>query len=259
MQYVNIILETADRIATIRLNRPDALNALNLELLAEFSHAVEAVGEDESVKALVVRGEGRAFCAGADLLYFDTVFNDISRLPPYVKLLNQCFFQLEDLPIPTIAVVHGFALAGGLELVLACDMTLAAEDARLGDQHANFGLMPGGGSTQRLPRRIGMQRAMELLTTGRWLSGPEAVEWGLALRAVPQESLDAELEGLLGQLRDKSRTSLAWTKSVARQGQDLPLRAGIDREGMAFVQYFATSPHPREGIQAFKERRKPAF
>ena len=259
MQYANIILETDDRIATIRLNRPDALNALNLELLAEFSHAVKAVEQDESVKALVIRGEGRAFCAGADLLYFDTVFDEISRLPPYVKLLNHCFFQLEELPIPTIAVVHGFALAGGLELVLACDMTLAAEDARLGDQHANFGLMPGGGSTQRLPRRVGMQRAMELLTTGRWLSGPEAVEWGLALRAVPQDALEAELEALLAQLRDKSRTGLAWTKSIARQGQDLPLRAGIDREGMAFVQYFATSPHPQEGIQAFKDRRKPAF
>ena len=259
MQYANIILETADRVATIRLNRPDALNALNLELLAEFSHAVKAVAEDESVKALVIRGEGRAFCAGADLLFFDTVFDDISRLPPYVKLLNDCFFQLEELPIPTIAVVHGFALAGGLELVLACDMTLAADDARLGDQHANFGLMPGGGSTQRLPRRIGMQRAMELLTTGRWLSGSEAVEWGLVLRAAPQESLDAELETLLSQLRDKSRTGLAWIKSIARQGQDLPLRAGIDREGMSFVQYFATSPHPQEGIQAFKEKRKPEF
>ena len=259
MQYANIILETANRVATLRLNRPDALNALNLELLSEFSDAVRAVGEDESVKALVIRGEGRAFCAGADLLFFDTVFDNISRLPPYVKLLNDCLFQLEDLPIPTIAVVHGFALAGGLELVLACDMTLAAEDARLGDQHANFGLMPGGGSTQRLPRRVGMQRAMELLTTGRWLSGSEAVAWGLALRAVPTESLEAELETLLLQLRDKSRTGLAWTKSIARQSQDLPLRAGIDREGMAFVQYFATSPHPQEGIRAFKEKRKPEF
>ncbi|MDE2937503.1 MAG: enoyl-CoA hydratase/isomerase family protein [Chloroflexota bacterium] len=259
MQYANIILETDDRVATIRLNRPDALNALNLELLAEFSHAVSEVSQDESVKALVIRGEGRAFCAGADLLFFDTVFDEISLLPPYVKLLNECFFQLEDLPVPTIAVVQGFALAGGLELALACDMTLAAEDARLGDQHANFGLMPGGGSTQRLPRRIGMQRAMELLTTGRWLSGSEAVEWGLALRAVPPDSLDAELETLLAQLRDKSRTGLAWIKSITRQGQDLPLRAGIDREGMAFVQFFATSPHPQEGIQAFKEKRQPQF
>ena len=259
MDYTNIILETNDRVATIRLNRPDALNALNMDLLAEFSHAVTAVGEDETLKALVIRGEGRAFCAGADLLFFDTVFDEISRLPPYVSLLNDSLFQLEELPIPTIAVVQGFALAGGLELALACDMVLAAEDARIGDQHANFGLMPGGGSTQRLPRRIGMQRAMELLTTGRWLSGVEAADWGLALRAVPGDDLDAELEALLGQLRDKSRTGLGWIKSVTRQGRDLPLRPGVDRENMAFIQYFATSPHPREGIQAFKEKRKPEF
>ena len=259
MEYSNIRLATVDSVATIRLNRPDALNALSMELLAEFSNAVAAVERDVAVKALVVRGEGRAFCAGADLLFFDTVFDEISLLPPYVELLNRCFFQLENLPIPTIAVVHGFALAGGLELVLACDMTLAAEDARIGDQHANFGLMPGGGSTQRLPRRVGMQRAMELLTTGRWLSGVEAVEWGLALRAAPGDRLDEELESLLGQLRGKSRAGLGWIKSITRQGQDLPLRAGIDREGMAFVQYFATSPHPREGIQAFKEKRQPEF
>ena len=259
MEHTNIILEISDRVATIRLNRPDSLNALNLELLAEFSHALTAMAEDETLKALVVRGEGRAFCAGADLLFFDTVFDEISLLPPYVRLLNDTLFQLEELPIPTIAVVHGFALAGGLELSLACDMVLAAEDARMGDQHANFGLMPGGGSTQRLPRRVGMQRAMELLTTGRWLSGAEAVEWGLALRAVPGDSLEEELETLLAQLRDKSRTGLAWIKSVTRQGRDLPVRAGIDRENMAFIQYFATSPHPREGIQAFKERRKPEF
>lgn len=259
MEYSNIRLEILDSVATIRLDRPDALNALSMELLAEFSDAVATVERDQGVKALVVRGEGRAFCAGADLLFFDTVFSEISLLPPYVELLNRCFHQLEQLPVPVIALVHGFALAGGLELLLACDMALAAEDARIGDQHANFGLMPGGGSTQRLPRRVGMQRAMELLTTGRWLSGTEAVEWGLALRSAPLESLDEELETLLSQLRGKSRTGLGWIKSVTRQGEELPLRAGLDREGMAFVQYFATSPHPQEGIQAFKEKRQPEF
>ena len=252
MDYTNIILETADRVATIRLNRPDALNALNMELLEEFSHAVTAVGEDETLKALVIRGEGRAFCAGADLLFFDTVFDEISRLPPYVRLLNDSLFQLEELPIPTIAVVHGFALAGGLELTLACDMVLAAEDARIGDQHANFGLMPGGGSTQRLPRRVGMQRAMELLTTGRWLSGSEAAEWGLALRAVPGERLEAELESLLGQLRGKSRTGLGWIKSITRQGQDLPPPGGNrpGRNGLCAVfRHFSPSPGRDSGIQ----------
>jgi enoyl-CoA hydratase/carnithine racemase len=259
VEYSNIRLEKENAIATLRLARPDALNALSPELLGEFSSAVTGVGQDESIKALVVRGEGRAFCAGADLMFFDSAFDDLARLNSYIQLLNRCFCQLEELPIPVIALVHGFALAGGLELVLACDMAIVAEDARLGDQHANFGLMPGGGSTQRLPRRIGMQRAMELLTTGRWLSGREAVEWGLGLRAVTAESLDEELERLLAALRKKSRTGLGWTKSIAQRGKDLPLRDGIALESSAFVQYFATSPHPREGIRAFKEKGQPEF
>ena len=119
--------------------------------------------------------------------------------------------------------------------------------------------MPGGGSTQRLPRRIGMQRAVELLTTGRWLSGVEAASWGLVLRAVPNDALDQELEGLLASLRTKSRPGLGWIKSVTLRGQDLALRDGVAAESMAFVQFVATSSHPKEGIQAFKEKRQPEF
>jgi enoyl-CoA hydratase/carnithine racemase len=259
VEYTNIKLEKEKAAATIRLNRPDALNALSLELLEEFSHAVSSVEQDESLKALVVRGEGRAFCAGADLMFFDSVHEGLARLNPYLQRLNGCLFQLEELPIPAIAVVHGFALAGGLELMLACDLAIAATDAHLGDQHANFGLIPGGGSTQRLPRRIGMQRAMELLTTGRWLSGTEAAEWGLVLRAVPPDVLDEELEKLLALLRGKSRTGLGWIKQVTQRGKDLPLKDGVALEGSAFVQHFATSSHPWEGIKAFKEKRQPEF
>ena len=259
MEYSSIALEAGDRVATLRLNRPDALNALSPELLAEFSDAVAAVREDESVKALVVRGAGRGFCAGADLIYFDRVFDEMGLLPEYVRALNGAFFALEELPIPTVAVVHGYALAGGLELMMACDMAIVAEDARIGDQHANFGLIPGGGSTQRLPRRVGMPRAMELLTTGRWLSGSEAVEWGLALRCAPAEFLESELETLLDGLRGKSRAGLGLMKSLARRSQDLPLRDGVALEGATFTHVFATSTHPREGIQAFKEKRQPEF
>jgi enoyl-CoA hydratase/carnithine racemase len=259
MEYSSIALEVGDRVATLRLNRPDALNALSPELLAEFSHAVAQVESDDTVKALVVRGAGRGFCAGADLLFFDRVFDDFTLLPPYVRDLNEAFFALEQLPIPTIAVVHGYALAGGLELMMSCDMAIVAEEARIGDQHANFGLIPGGGSSQRLPRRVGMPRAMELLTTGRWLSGTEAVEWGLALRCAPAEFLEAELETLLDGLRTKSRTGLGLMKSLARSSQDVPLRDGVALEGATFTHVFATSPHPREGIQAFKEKRQPEF
>jgi enoyl-CoA hydratase len=259
MEYISIELEVDNQIATLRLNRPDALNALSRELLSEFTHAVASVERDESIKALVVRGAGRGFCAGADLLFFDRVFDDLSQLPDYVRALNDAFFALESLPIPTIAVVHGYALAGGMELMMACDMAIVADDARIGDQHANFGLIPGGGSTQRLPRRVGMPRAMELLTTGRWLSGSEAVEWGLALRSASAESLEDELETLLTGLRPKSRTGLELMKSLAKSSQDVPLRDGIALEGATFTHLFATSPHPREGITAFKEKRQPEF
>ena len=259
MEYTNIKLEKVNRVATIRLNRPDALNALSPEVLAELSSAVAEAGNDDSIKALVIRGEGRAFCAGADLTYFQTTFDDPALLPEYVAQINDTLFQIEKLPIPAIAVVHGLALAGGLELMMACDMALVAEDARIGDQHVNFGLMPGGGSTQRLPRRVGLQRAMELLTTGRWLSGTEAVEWGLALRAVPAEGLDEELEKLLAPLRTKSRAGLALIKSVTLRGMGLPIEDGVALECYAFVQYMTTSPHPAEGIQAFKDKRKPEF
>ncbi len=259
MPYSNLTLSLEDRVATIELNRPDALNALSPELLDEFADATAKAVADRSMKALVVRGAGRGFCAGADLLYFDKALDELSLLPEYVRNLNSVLCGLEELPMPTIAVVHGYALAGGMELMMACDMAVVAEDARIGDQHANFGLIPGGGSTQRLPRRVGMPRAMELLTTGRWLSGKEAVEWGLALRAVPTESLDAELETLLSGLRSKSREGLALMKSLAKASQDIPLRDGIALEGATFTHLFGTSPHPREGIQAFKEKRQPAF
>lgn len=259
MEYTNIKMARENGVATIRLNRPDALNALNPELISELSNALAVVDKDQEVKVLVLRGEGRAFCAGVDLIFFETVFAQPVLIPPFLQKMNDCLTQIESLPVPVIAVVHGFALAGGLELMMACDMALVAEDARIGDQHVNFGLIPGGGSTQRLPRRVGMQRAMELLTTGRWLSGSEAVEWGLALRAATAENLDQELETLLGPLRTKSRPGRGWIKSVALRGQDLPLRDGIALETMAFAQYVATSSHPSEGIQAFKEKRQPEF
>jgi enoyl-CoA hydratase/carnithine racemase len=138
-------------------------------------------------------------------------------------------------------------------------MVIVAANARIGDQHINFGLMPGGGSTQRLPRRVGLQPAMELLTTGRWLSGLEAVSWGLALRSAPAEELEQALEDLVNPLRTKSRAALSRIKAVTLQGQAMPLRDGIALEGLSFVEYFATSPHPQQGIQAFKEKRQPEF
>ena len=259
MEYTNIKLEKENRVATIRLNRPDALNAFSPELLTELASAVFDAGNDESIKALVIRGEGRAFSAGADLTYFQKTFADATLLPGFVAQISGITRQIEGLPFPAIAVVHGFALAGGLELMMACDMTLVAEDARIGDQHVNFGLMPGGGSTQRLPRRVGLQRAMELLTTGKWITGTEAAEWGLALRSCPADKLDDELETILAPLRTKSRAGLALIKEVTLRGMSLSMDDGVAMEAQAFVGYMTTSPHPAEGIQAFVEKRQPEF
>lgn len=257
--YANIKFSQERAVVTIRLDRPSALNALSPALLDDLAAALAVVAEDESSKALVLRGEGRAFCTGADLTHFQGVFKDPARLRAYLDQINDTMFLLENLPIPVVAVVHGYALAGGMELMMACDMVLVTEHARIGDQHVNFGLIPGGGSTQRLPRRVGMQRAMELLTTARWLSGAEAVEWGLALRAVPEDQLDEELEKLLSLLRTKSRPGLGWIKSVASRGADLAIRDGVALESMAFVEYATTSTHPADGVQAFVEKRSIDF
>ena len=259
LDYETIKLTIDEHVATLALNRPNVLNALGPRMLEELTLAVSEVEREASVKALVIRGEGRAFCAGADLEYLGRAFNDHALLSRYLEDINTFLFKLEDLPVPVIARVHGFALAGGLELLLACDIVLAAQDARIGDQHANYGLMPGGGSTQRLPRKLGPQKAMGLLLTGRWLSGEEAEAWGLVLRAVPADRLDDELEKLLSTLRDKSRPGLGWIKRAAVRGQNMSIRDGIAFEIQSFAQYVATSPHPKEGIQAFKDKRQPKF
>ena len=259
MEYTTIKLTIDGAVATLTLNRPDALNAMNPEMMAELNLAADEVEGQPELKALVIRGEGRAFCAGADLGSLDQAFDAPPSLRRILEDVNAFYFRLEDLTLPVIALVHGYALAGGLELMLACDIVLATEDARIGDQHANYGLMPGGGSTQRLPRKLGPQKALALMFTGRWLSGKEAEGWGLVLRAVPADRLDEELEVLLSALRDKSRPGLGRIKRTTLEGQDMPLREGIALEIGTFAEYVATSSHPKEGIQAFNERRQPKF
>ena len=158
MEFTTIKLAVDGAVATLTLNRPDALNAMNPEMLAELNLAADEVEGHPDLKALVIRGEGRAFCAGADLRSLGQAFDDPPSLRRILEDVNAFYFRLEELTLPVIALVHGYALAGGLELMLACDIVLAAEDARIGDQHANYGLMPGGGSTQRLPRKLGPKR-----------------------------------------------------------------------------------------------------
>src|ERR1700684_1312013 len=174
----NIIVTVDKGIAEIRLNRPEALNSLNFPLLEEFEQALDRVQQDKTVKVVVISGAGRAFCTGADLKSVIQLFDEWPRYVAFLYRLTDVFRKVEDLPLPTIARVHGYALAGGLELILCCDMAIAAEDAMIGDQHANVGLIAGGGGIPRLVRRIGRQNAMHLLYTGAQVTGTQAERLG---------------------------------------------------------------------------------
>lgn len=256
-----VIYEKRDRVSYATLNRPHVHNALSPQLIEELGEVVAQAGADEELRALVIKGAGPSFSAGADLKFISErgLEDPAGALVPYIEKLNRVLFALEELPLATVAVVHGYCLAGGLELAMACDIVLAAEDARIGDQHINFALMPGGGNTQRLPRKLGWPRAMALLLTGRWITGKEAEAWGLVYKAVPADKLEEELESLLSDLRSKSRQALGQIKRTALEGLNLPLSAAVRLEISAASCYLATSQDVREGLAAFLERRRPTF
>lgn len=255
----NIVLAIDGAVAEIRLNRPEALNSINFPMLEEFTAALDRVEQDKSVKAVIITGTGRAFSTGADLKSVIGLFDEWPRYVAFLYELTDVFRKLENLPLPTIARVQGYALAGGLELILCCDMAIASEKALIGDQHANVGLIAGAGGIPRLTRRIGKQRALHLLYSGARVSGIEAQQLGIVLKAVPETELDAAIAELTAGLVNKSRTSLAYMKRVVAAGADVPLVTALNEERSALLEYFSTSPHPREGISAFLEKREPNF
>jgi enoyl-CoA hydratase/carnithine racemase len=257
--FATIMLERCGASAWLTLNRPNALNATNETMHAELLHALADVGADPQVKALLITGAGeKAFCIGSDLAFLDEAFGsrNFGLFREYLERLNRVFFTLEELPIPTIALVNGRARAGGFELILACDIAIVAEEALIGDVHTPYGHMPGGGATQRAARRVGLQRALELIYTGRWLTGSEAVEWGLALKAVPRAALRSEGEALVKRLAAPTRESLGFIKHAAYAGWDLPLRDGVALEIESYLRYLETCPAPIELYFANQRRER---
>ena len=172
-------------IARVVLNRPAQLNAISPSLLQDLDRVCDEVERNPAVRAMTLTAAGRAFCAGADLKAVRELSPDPVKWNAFMHLWHRVFNRLEALPVPVVAGVHGFALAGGLELALVVDLVVADESARLGDQHANFGLVAGGGGSQRLPRLIGARRAKELMLLGGWLSAAQSLEWGLVNRVAP--------------------------------------------------------------------------
>lgn len=251
--------EVRNKVAYIVINRPKSMNALNGAALDELMLTTSWAENDQSVKAIVITGAGeKAFSAGVDLKHFheEGVIGDVGAHLSFNAKLRDTLIKIEKTPLPVIAVVRGYALAGGLELALACDFIICGDNCQIGDQHANYGLMAGGGGTQRLPRRIGTMRAMELLYTARRLNGPQCVEYGLALQTFPEDQLDAGVEAFLDQLRNKSRIGFGYMKQTVQRGIEIPLRDALDIERLAVQEYFSCHGEAGQGVSDFNAKKR---
>lgn len=256
-----IRVDVVDRAAWITLDRPESLNGLTRDLLLELGQALDAIETDHAIRAVVITGAGRAFCVGADIDWLKRVFDPADReaLHTFLDAVNVTLRRIETLPVPVIAAVNGLARAGGFELLLVCDLAIAADDARIGDVHSAFGMMPGGGSTHRLPRRIGPLRAAELIMTSRWLDGRQAAELGLVLKAVPGEELSTAVTALLADIVDKPRGVLGAIKAAMHDTIGLDPAAATAAERRTFLTYLDTVPDAREGFRAYVEDREPSW
>jgi enoyl-CoA hydratase/carnithine racemase len=199
------------------------------------------------------------FCVGLDLDLLTRAFADLGYFGSVLERFNAALHDIESLDVPVIAAVNGLTRAGGFELLLACDLVLAADEARIADHHAAFGMMPGGGATQRLPRKIGDQRARALLLTARWLGGAEAVGWGLALDSVPRAQLAGRVDALTAELVDKPRACAGAIKDAVAAGAGLGIREAVQAEIDRFLRYMDTDRTGHEGFAAYREGREPSW
>lgn len=258
MDFRAITYAAGDGIARITLDRPAQLNAISPELLEDLDRACALVEGDASVRVVTLTAAGRAFCAGADLRAVRELSPDAARWSAFMGLWHRVFDRIEALPVPVIAGVHGLALAGGLELVLVADLVVADQAARLGDQHANFGLVAGGGGSQRLPRLIGARRAKELMLLGGWLGAAEALAWGLVNRVAPAGTVAAVVEEIAATLAAGSASANRTVKALVNRAFDAELGEGLALE-RRLVALHMRSADAAEGLRAFAEKRKPVF
>jgi enoyl-CoA hydratase len=255
MAYENIRLETEDAIALLTIDRPKALNALNSKTLQELESALNAL--PTTVRALIITGGGdKAFVAGADISEMASI--SAAQAREFAALGHRVFHTLEQLPIPTIAAVNGFALGGGCELALACDLIYASEKAKLGLPEVSLGVIPGFGGTQRLTRVVGKMRAKELVFTGERLDAAKAREVGLVLEVLPAEQLLAHCKAVAGKILKNGPLAVSQGKRVIEFGADQDLRAANELERQGFAVLFG-SEDQKEGMKAFLEKRPAHF
>lgn len=257
MSYENILFEVQDGVGVLTFNRPKSLNALNPKTLEEVADVIENAKKDRNVRVLLLTGAGeKAFVAGADITEFQKM-NPLEALL-FAERGQEIFFQLEQLAIPVIAVVNGFALGGGCEMAMSCDFIYASENAKFGQPEINLGIIPGFGGTQRLSRLVGRAKAKELCMTGEMIDAKQAKELGLVAKVFPADQLLAESMKVAKALAVRGQVALRAIKQVVDRGYDVDLKSGCALEAQAFSVCF-TSQDAREGVAAFLEKRKPNF
>jgi enoyl-CoA hydratase len=255
MPYENILVETRGRVGLVTLNRPKQLNALNDALMTELGEALLGFDADETIGEIVLTGNDKAFAAGADIgamagwSYMDVYKTDY---------ITRNWEALRRVRKPVIAAVAGFALGGGCEMALACDIVIAAETAKFGQPEIRIGVMPGAGGTQRLPRAIGKAKAMDMILTARMMDAQEAERAGLVSRVVPAEKLLDEALAVANAICEFSGPAVMMAKEAVNRAYETPLAEGILFERRMFHSLFATEDQ-KEGMRAFVEKRKPGF
>lgn len=252
----SIVVRTDGAVARITLNRPDKLNALTIDAYRELGEALAAFANMTTIRVIVLSGAGRAFAAGADIDQYVGMSAD--GLRAFIDTSRETVDRFAACPQPIVAAVHGFAIGGGFELVLACDLVIAAENARFGLPEATLGLLPGGGGTQRLTRLVGRLRANELIMTGRLITAAEAMSWGLVNRLCAVDEMGLAIDEMVDSLIAVAPAPVAIAKGLIATADDDSLADGLRREAEATAPLIET-PDGIEGVAAFVAKRRPSF
>lgn len=257
MEFLTLLFERVDNIGVITINRPEALNALNAEVIREMGECMEKVKSDGGIRCLVITGSGeKAFVAGADIKEMSEM--GVEEALEMAERGQKVMQQIEDSKIPSIAAVNGFALGGGLELALACDFIVASRNAKLGLPEVTLGLIPGYGGTQRLARSVGKGVARMMTLTGNMFSAEDAANWGLVAQLTESEDLLATAMKLAKDIAARGPVALGLAKRVINEGYDKVQFEALKLEAQLFSETFATEDH-NEGILAFVNKRAPQF
>lgn len=256
MELKNLVIKKNDGVCTVKINNPQSLNALNAQVLGELEYAFDMIRDEDDVRVVVLTGEGKAFVAGADIAYMREL--NASQAKKFSEDGSRVFRKIETLNKVVIAAVNGFALGGGCELAMACDIRIASVKAKFGQPEVGLGIIPGFSGTQRLARLVGLGRAKELIFSGGHINAEEAYRIGLVNKVTEAEELMEETYKMADKIKSNSISAVVYSKECINRGTETDIETGIAYESNVFGLCFAFEDQ-KEGMSAFLEKRKPEF